>query len=65
MLQFRFDPDLQNLIMKIVGNYNVFSADFFVIPDAEWPNNEIPSDTRPLYKNCSFEKYQISDNENG
>ena len=31
----------------------------------EWLENEIPSDIRPLYKNWSFEKYQISDNEFG
>ena len=31
----------------------------------EWYEDEVPSDTRPLYKNWSFEKYQISDNEHG
>ena len=31
----------------------------------EWYEDEVPSDLRPLYKNCSFEKYQISDSEYG
>ena len=32
---------------------------------AEWYEDELPSDIHPLYRNCSFEKYQISDSEYG
>ena len=65
ILQFRFDENIQDFRINLTGQYNALGCTLFMIPDVEWRDNEVPSDTRPLYKNCAFEKYQISENENG
>ena len=60
--QYIFDEELLLFTENHAGNYNILSTTFFTLSGAEWYEDEVPSDIRPLYKNWSFEKYQISDN---
>ena len=66
ILQARFNATDEVFNFQAAGSYNALSTPFFALPTIEWNDNEqYPSDIRPLYKNCAFEKYELGDYKYG